>query len=323
MRDVEYFKQKVMDGYSITKNDALELLKQPLSDLTDSADQIRHNFCGNKFDVCTIINVKSGKCYEDCKFCAQSAYYNTNTSQFDLLTREQLKSKTLDIYRMGFKRVSYVSSGRTVRDDEFETVVQTIRELKEEYEDIKLCVSLGLLTKGQIEMLEQSGADRLHNNLETSEEFFKQICTTHAYKDKLNCLSLVDNENLKICSGGIFGVGESFEDRIDLALQLRQLNVKSIPINILNPIEGTPLENSKVLSNDEVCRIVAIFRFINPDSFIRLAGGRLLLDDYGRKSFQSGANAAILGDMLTTRGVQYGHDIEMIKQLGFQISYDI
>ena len=323
MQDVEYFKDKVINGHNITKDDALKLLKIPFNDLTKSANQIRQHFCGNKFDVCTIINVKSGKCNEDCKFCAQSVYYNTNISQFPLLTKKQLKSKTLDIYNAGFKRISYVSSGRKINNKEFETIAETIKELKEDFEDIKLCISLGLLTKKQIEILERNGVDRLHNNLETSEEYFKQICTTHTYQDKLNCLNLVDNDDIKICSGGIFGVGENFEDRIDLALQLRRLKVKSIPINILNPIKGTPLENNKILSNEELCKIVAIFRFINPTSYIRLAGGRLLLEDYGRKSFQSGANAAILGDMLTTKGVQFNHDIKMIKELGFQISYDI
>lgn len=323
MQEAEHYKEKVINGYNITKNDAIELLKMPFNDLTNCANQIRQHFCGKNFDVCTIINVKSGKCGEDCKFCAQSVYHDTNISQFPLLTKKELISKTLDIYKTGFKRISYVSSGRNIQNNEFETIVESIKELKDDYEDIKLCVSLGLLTKKQIELLEDNGVDRLHNNLETSEEYFKKICTTHTYKDKLNCLDLVDNENLKICSGGIFGLGESMEDRIDLALQLRSLKVRSIPINILNPIKGTPLENNTILSNEELCKIVAIFRFINPNSYIRLAGGRLLLEDYGRKSFQSGANAAILGDMLTTKGVQYTQDIKMIKELGFHISYDI
>lgn len=323
MQDLEYYKEKVINGYRITKEDALNLLEMPFDDLTVSANQIRQHFCGNKFDVCTIVNVKSGRCSEDCIFCAQSLNSNTDISQFPLLTKEQLKSKTSDIYETGLKRISYVSSGRNISDNEFETIMGAVMELKEEFDDINLCVSLGLLTEKQIELLETNGVDRIHNNLETSEEYFNQICTTHTYNDKLNCLSLINNENIKICSGGIFGVGESFEDRINLALKLRSLNVKSIPINILNPIQGTPLENSKPLSNQELCKIVSIFRYINPSSYIRLAGGRLLLDDFGRKAFKSGANAAIIGDLLTTKGVQYNYDVKMIKELGFQISYDI
>lgn len=323
MNDVEYYKQKVIDGENITEDDAINLLKLPFNDLVNGANNIRQHFCGNKFDVCTIINVKSGRCSEDCKFCAQSLYSKTDISKFPLLTKEQLKNKTLDIYKIGLKRISYVSSGRNIKDEEFETILEAVKELKDEYEDIKLCVSLGLLTKKQVLLLEENGVDRLHNNLETSEEYFGEICTTHTYKDKLNCLNLVNNENLKICSGGIFGVGESFEDRIDLALKLRSLNVKSIPINILNPIGGTPLEKKEPLSNVELCKIVAIFRFINPSSYIRLAGGRLLLDDYGHKAFKSGANAAIIGDLLTTKGVQYNYDIRMIEELGYEITYDI
>ena len=323
MQDLEYYIEKVINGYQITKEDALNLLEMPFDDLTVGANQIRQHFCGNKFDVCTIINVKSGWCSEDCKFCAQSLNSNTDISQFPLLTKEQLKTKTLDIYETGLKRISYVSSGRNISENEFEIIIESVTELKEEYDDINICVSLGLLTEKQIEMLETNGVDRIHNNLETSEQYFKQICTTHTYNDKLNYLSSVNNENIKICSGGIFGVGESFEDRIDLALKLRSLNVKSIPINILNPIPGTPLENNKPLSNQELCKIVAIFRYINPSSYIRLAGGRLLLDDFGRKAFKSGANAAIIGDLLTTKGVQYNYDVKMIKELGFKISYDI
>ena len=134
---------------------------------------------------------------------------------------------------------------------------------------------------------------------------------------------MIDNENLMICSGGIFGMGESFEDRIDLALQLRDLGVKSIPINVLNPIKGTPVENNEILSNDEVCRLIAIFRFINPDAFIRMAGGRALLGDNGRKAFQSGSNAGIIGNMLTTDGVEIDEDLKLLDELGYELTYSI
>ena len=239
------------------------------------------------------------------------------------MSYDEIKERSLAIYNSGFKRISYVASGRKVTKKDFETISHLIEELKEEKKDIKICVSLGLLTKDQISLLNDAGVDRIHNNLESSRDYFKEICTTHSYDEKLDTLDMIHDENVMICSGGIFGMGESFEDRIDLALQLRQFNVKSIPINVLNPITRTPVENNEILSNDETCRIIAIFRFINPDAYIRMAGGRALLGDNGRKAFQSGANAGILGNMLTTLGVDMEDDLKLLDELGFEIVYNI
>ena len=323
MYDVVELKDKVLNNYKVTKEDALNLIDVPLDGLTNAANEIRQSYCGNNFDACMLINVKSGRCSENCKFCAQSNHYDTDIETYPLLAKEELKEKSLAIYNAGFKRISYVASGRKVTNKDFETLSNLICNLKEECNDMKICVSLGLLTKDQIKRLNDVGVDRIHNNLESSREYFKEICTTHSYDEKLDTIELISNENVMICSGGIFGMGESFEDRIDLALQLREFGVKSIPINILNPIKGTPVENNEILSNDEACRIIAIFRFINPDAYIRMAGGRALLGDNGRKAFQSGANAGILGDMLTTEGVALKEDLKLLDDLGFEITYTI
>ena len=323
MFDVNELKDKVLDNYKVTKEDALNLIDVPLDDLTNAANEIRQSFCGNSFDACMLINVKSGRCSENCKFCAQSNHYNADIETYPLLTREELKEKSLAIYNAGFKRISYVASGRKVTNKDFETLSNLIGDLKEECNDMRICVSLGLLTRDQIKRLNDVGVDRIHNNLESSRDYFKEICTTHSYDEKIGTLKLINDESVMICSGGIVGMGESFEDRIDLALQLREFGVKSIPINVLNPIKGTPVENNEILSNDEVCRIIAIFRFINPDAYIRMAGGRALLGDDGRKAFQSGANAGILGNMLTTDGVELEDDLRLLDDLGFQISYTI
>ena len=323
MFDVNELKDKVLDNYKVTKEDALNLIDVPLDDLTNAANEIRQSFCGNSFDACMLINVKSGRCSENCKFCAQSNHYNADIETYPLLTREELKEKSLAIYNAGFKRISYVASGRKVTNKDFETLSNLIGDLKEECNDMRICVSLGLLTRDQIKRLNDVGVDRIHNNLESSRDYFKEICTTHSYDEKIGTLKLINDESVMICSGGIFGMGESFEDRIDLALQPREFGVKSIPINVLNPIKGTPVENNEILSNDEVCRIIAIFRFINPDAYIRMAGGRALLGDDGRKAFQSGANAGILGNMLTTDGVELEDDLRLLDDLGFQISYTI
>ena len=323
MFDVNELKDKVLNNYKVTKEDAMNLIDIPLDDLTNAANEIRKSFCGNSFDACIIINVKSGRCSENCKFCAQSNHYDTDIEIYPLLSKEELKERSLAICNSGFKRISYVASGRKVTKKDFETISDLIEELKQENKDIKICVSLGLLTNDQIAELKDAGVDRIHNNLESSRNYFKEICTTHSYDEKLDTIEMIHDENVMICSGGIFGMGESFEDRIDLALQLRQFNVKSIPINVLNPIKGTPVENNEILSNDETCRIIAIFRFINPDAYIRMAGGRALLGDNGRKAFQSGANAGILGNMLTTRGVEMDDDLKLLDELGFEIVYNI
>ena len=321
--NIEDFTQKVLDGYMPTRDDAYRLLDVDLDMLCHQADRIRRHFCQDYFDVCTIINIKSGNCSEDCRFCAQSVYYDTDIDHYPLLSCEELKKQTLDVYRQGLKRISYVASGPRLNDDEFRRIHDVITSIKDMHDDIYLCVSLGFLSDVQVRLLEQAGVDRIHNNLETSKTYFSSVCSTHTYNQKLDTLETVDKSNIKICSGGIFGLGESWTDRIDLALQLRKLNVRSIPINILNPIKKTPLENNKILSNRQVCRIVAIFRFINPNAYIRLAGGRLLLEDKGRMAFQSGANAAILGNMLTTTGPRYMDDLEMIEKLGYNITNTI
>lgn len=323
MFDVNELKDKVLNNYKVTKEDAMNLIDVPLDDLTNAANEIRQSFCGNLFDACMLINVKSGRCSENCKFCAQSNHYDTDIEIYPLLSKDELKERSLAIYNSGFKRISYVASGRKITKKDFETISNLIEELKEEKKDIKICVSLGLMTNDQIAELRDAGVDRIHNNLESSRDYFKEICTTHSYDEKIDTLEMIHNENIMICSGGIFGMGEDFEDRIDLALQLREFNVKSIPINVLNPIKGTPVENNEILSNDETCRIIAIFRFINPDAYIRMAGGRALLGDNGRKAFQSGANAGILGNMLTTQGVEMDDDLKLLEELGFEIVYNI
>ena len=180
-------------------------------------------------------------------------------------------------------------------------------------------MSFGLLGEAQFQKIKEAGASRVHCNLESSRNYFPQICTTHTYVEKLAALRAAKRVGLSVCSGGIMGLGETMEDRIDMALAIRDLGVKSIPVNLLNPIKGTPYEKNRILTNDELCRIVAIFRFMIPDGDIRLAGGRGLVGDRGEKCFQSGANAAISGDMLTTAGITVATDMALVKKLGYEV----
>lgn len=310
---------EVLQGKEISKEEALKLVTAPLQDLCSYADEIRKHFCGNTFDMCTIINGKSGRCSENCKYCAQSAHYCTKIEEYPLLDSDTIVEQAHYNDDRGVLRYSIVTSGKALNDAEIENVCQSIRRIKEET-NVKVCVSFGLLNAKQFEKIKQAGVERVHNNLETSRNNFPNVCTTHTFDDKIKAIKSAQSVGLNVCSGGIMGLGETMEDRIDLALSVRELGIKSIPINLLNPIPNTPYENNPILTNDEMCRIVAIFRFINPKSFIRLAGGRGLLEDFGKRCFQSGANAVISGDMLTTtNGMTIEKDIQMVKSLGYEV----
>lgn len=310
--------KQIIGGKAISYKEALLLINTDLKELKQGADQIRRHYCGNGFDLCSIINGKSGRCSEDCKYCAQSSHYSTNIKTYDLIDENEAISMALYNQNKGVKRFSIVTSGRTVNDKEFDQLANIYHNLKQSCH-ISLCASLGLLNREQFQKLKKLGVQRYHNNLETSRNYFKNICTTHTYDQKIMTIKNAKAAKLEICSGGIMGMGESWQDRIDLAFTLKDLEVKSIPINILNPIANTPLEHQKPLSKEEVERIFAIYRFINPDATIRMAGGRGLFDDHGISVFKSGANGAITGDMLTTPGITIDEDQRIIKELGFEV----
>ena len=313
---INKLKNKILSGYNITYNEALSLIETPLNELLEAADEIRKHFCSNIFDICSIINAKSGKCSENCKFCAQSAHYKTNISEYPLLDKETIIKNALYMAEKGVLRFSIVTSGRALTDNDVEILADTIKEIKSK-SNISICASLGLLTDENFKKLKDAGLERVHNNLETSENFFSSVCTTHTFDDKINALKVALQSGLSVCSGGIIGLGESMQDRIDLAFSLKELGIKSVPLNILSPVKGTPYENNKPLSEEEILKTISIFRFILPDAFIRLAGGRAFLSDKGKKAFLSGANAAITGDMLTTYGISVDTDMQIIKETGY------
>lgn len=313
----EYAKEKVLSGECIDKTDALELAKEPLDKLSEAADEIRSHFCGSGFDLCSIINAKCGKCSENCRYCAQSAHYFTEAEQYPLISPETAAEKAAENEHAGILRFSLVTSGRALSDSEVDQACEIIKKIREK-SSISVCGSFGLLNEAQFRRLKDAGLSRVHNNLESSRNFFPQVCTTHTYDDKLNSIRAAQAAGLNVCSGGIMGLGETMEDRIDLALELRGLGILSIPLNMLNPIPGTPMGSRPVMSKDEMQRICAIFRFINPKASIRLAGGRMLMGDSGESCFRSGANAAITMNMLTTSGITIKEDMEMLKKLNYK-----
>lgn len=317
MNLTEELKEKVISGQQLTRQEAIALSSAPLPGLRKAADEIREYFCGSSFDLCTIKNGKCGRCSEDCKYCAQSSHYHTAcTESYPLLSGRELLKEAKTNEKHGVLRFSIVTSGRRLSDREVDAMCENIRMIREET-SLKVCISFGLLKKEQFIKLKEAGASRVHCNLETSARFFKEVCSTHTYEDKIKTLKAARQAGLSLCSGGILGLGETMEDRIDMVLTARELGIKSIPINLLNPIPGTPYEKNIPLSNQEACRSIALFRFLIPDGSIRLAGGRGLLKDKGLACFQSGANAAISGDMLTTAGITTKTDLGMLHNLGY------
>lgn len=315
---VQKYKQMVLDGQLLGKAEAIALAQMPLEALCAAADEIRCHFCGNQFDLCTIINAKSGRCSEDCKYCAQSSWYHTAAESYPLLETAALLEQAQYNDKKGVPRYSIVTSGRSLSQQEIAQLCDSIPVIKENT-GISVCVSLGLLEEAQFLQLKRAGVSRVHNNLESSRRYFADVCTTHSYDEKIQTIRAAQRAGLAVCSGGIVGLGETMEDRIDLALTLRELGIKSVPVNLLNPVAGTPYAQNEKLSNEELRRIVAIFRFLLPDAFIRLAGGRGMLPDKGRSCFTSGANAAISGDMLTTSGITIEQDLALLQELHYEV----
>ena len=316
MSIVTDLKEKVLNGGLIDKSEAMQLWEVDYDELCSAANEIREKFCSNNFDICTIVNGKSGKCSENCKFCSQSSFYHTCAGEYPLLDKESIVKEAMNNAEQGMLRFSIVTSGRRLNDNEVDIMCDVIREIRKNT-DISVCASFGLLNEEQYRKLKDAGVARIHNNIETSENNFPNVCTTHTFSDKINAIKAAQKAGLDICSGGIMGLGENNEDRVNMAFTLRELNVKSIPVNMLNPIPGTPFENNKKLTEKDMCRICAVYRFILPDVFIRLAGGRGLMENKGRDCFLSGANAAISGNMLTTSGITFETDLALLKELNF------
>lgn len=319
---IKEIKKKVLEEKDITFEEAMRLStideKEDLEQLCSSANKVREIFLGKKIDLCTIMNAKSGRCSEDCKFCTQSAHYKTDVDVYGLVSKESVIKLAKENESEGVNRFSLVTSGRGLDGIDFEKVLDIYEVLNKELK-MDLCASLGIINYGQFVKLKDKGITMYHHNLETSRGYYKNICTTHSYDERIDTINAAKKAGLDICSGGIIGLGESFEDRINLAFELKELGVKSIPINILNPIKGTPLENAKSLSQEEILKTIAIFRLINPEAFIRLAAGRNLINEFGKDCFNSGANATITGNYLTTSGNKICDDMKMIKELKLEV----
>lgn len=321
--DMTTLADEIIAGRRIIRQDDLNMfLTCNLRELCKGADRIREHFIGDKVDLCSIINGRSGKCPEDCKYCAQSAHNHTKCEIYDFLPEEKLVDACKLNESEGVDRFSIVTSGRALSGEEFEKAIHAYETMHAECK-IDLCASMGFLNAEQLHRLHEAGVTSYHHNIETSKRNFPNICTTHTYEQKLETLKLVKEEGMCACSGGIIGMGEAWEDRLDMAISLAELGIDSIPINALMPIEGTPLENQPQLTEDEILRTIAFFRYINPEANIRLAAGRALLTNDGESAFQSGASATITGNMLTTAAcATIRSDKQMLESLGRDVTPD-
>jgi biotin synthase len=312
--------QKIKDGKNIDFDLAYQLATTtPADELFEAADHIRRYLHEDAFDLCSIINAKSGKCSEDCRFCAQSAHYDAEITTYDIISTDEAVTQAKESDSNYVERISLVTAGREASHDELNQYGAIYKELQEST-DLRFCASMGMLTHEKARILKSYGVERYHCNLEACKAFFSKICSTHTWEEKVETIKIAQEEGLEVCSGGIFGMGETLKHRLELAFELRELEIYSIPINVLTPIANTPFEGYTPLSLSDVLISVAAFRFINPQAIVRLAGGRNQLGEEQFSSFQAGANGAIVGNYLTTAGNKLEDDLQEIKKLGYKFN---
>ena len=312
--------EKVMDGGEITQEEAKSLIRTKDEDtmlLLAMADKIRQKFNGNAVDFCAIINARSGHCQENCKFCAQSGWYHTGVKEYPLRSPEDLLREAKQAEAYGAERFGIVTSGRGQSDPvQFASIVEAVKRISKEMK-LSVCCSLGLLTEEQLKTLKAAGCQRIHCNLETAKRHFPAICTTHTYEEKEAHIRRIQQAGLEVCSGGIFGLGETEEDRIDMAFALREHHVTSVPLNIFNPIPGTPFGKNKPPKPIEILRMFAMYRFILPHAIMRVCAGREnSLRDMQAFALSAGLNGAMIGGYLTIAGRSPERDKQMAVDMG-------
>lgn len=312
----------VLDGQSVTRDQALALLHTPddqILDLLSAGFRIRERYFGKTVQLYFLMNAKSGLCPEDCHYCSQSKISTAPVPKYNILKRDKLMDAAKVASENGAKTYCLVISARGPNEREMNAVEQIVPEIKAKY-DLDICACLGLLSREQADRLKAAGVDRVNHNLNTSEDYYADICTTHTYADRVETLKHVRDAGMEMCSGGIIGMGEKLEDIVSMAFDLRDLGVKSIPLNFLNAIDGTPLQGNEDLTPQDCLRALAMFRFVNPDRELRISGGR----EIHLRSLQPlglyVANSLFVGDYLTTKGQAPQEDYDMIRDMGFEVT---
>ncbi len=323
--DILALKDRVMQGGEITFAEALALIElrdpQLVDVLLEAAREMTFHFNSDTPGLCSLLNAKSYLCGEDCGFCAQSVRFETRVDRYQLMPVEEVVKAAKEFERKGAHNFCVVTSGGELSDEEFEKIIEIYQRLQKETK-LNLDGSLGFLSAGKVQRLKAAGVRRFNSNLQSSREFYPKIVTTHSYDKRLETLRLLQEGGMEICSGGILAMGETAQDRVSLAFELKPYQPHCLPMNVLNPRPGTPLENVPPADPMDMVKTIAVYRFIHPRANIKLAGGRetALGDEYQEKALQGGANGLIIGGYLTTEGNPIQKDFEMLKRAGFQPS---
>ncbi|MSR77368.1 MAG: biotin synthase BioB [Candidatus Omnitrophica bacterium] len=320
---IQELKEKVLSGLEVSFEDAIKLIEIEKQDdidaLLEAAREINFHFNSKEPGLCALINAKSYLCAEDCGFCSQSVRFDTRVNRYKLMSPEEVLESAKAFERKGTKNFCIVTSGGELNDKEFEQILDIYQLLKKETA-LNLDGSLGFLNPERVERLKEVGLRRFNSNLQSSREFYPEIVSTHTYDKRIETLEMLQRGDVEICSGGILGMGETREDRVKLAFELKPFAPHCLPMNILNPRPGTPLEEQPAPDPMEMIKTIAVFRFIHPKANIKLAGGREvnLGDGYQEKSLKGGANGLIIGGYLTTEGNPIQADVDMLKRAGFE-----
>lgn len=302
----------------MNKDKLLELYNLPIDELVEMSSSVTKENFSNEVEFCSIISAKTGKCKENCKYCSQSAHNKAKIEVHPLLSIEEVKNAALSAKENGATRFCVVTSGTSPEKEDFPKILEMIKEVAN-IEGLHSCCSLGLLDEEQVKQIKDAGCERYNHNINTAESYHGEICTTHNFKDRIRTVKLVQKHGIETCTGVIIGMGETREQRVEMALELDELNPKSVPINFLNPIEGTPLENThSAIDEEEILRTICIFRIALPKSLLRYAGGRTtrFSEEYQKLGIKAGINALLVGNYLTTTGSSPEEDVELIKQQG-------
>lgn len=310
-------KNKVLNGEDISIDEARKIVShENIDELRCAANEIREKFCGNVIDTCSIINARSGLCSENCKWCSQSRHFKTGIEEYEFVDEDELMKLAKYNDSRGIRRLSLVTSGRKVNKKDIAHFCDNYKKLSSET-GLYLCASMGLIGEEELQMLKDAGVRRYHCNLETSSSYFGQLCSTHTSEDKKKTIRSARRQGMEICCGGIIGMGETMEHRLEFAFELKELEVDSVPVNILQPIKGTPLEYMPLISYEEIMRTIAVFRFILPGVVLRYAGGRARLPkEIQVKILLGGMNGAMIGDLLTTIGNRIDEDYKLFESIG-------
>lgn len=318
MYNIHTLKEKVLAGQLLTDDEAYALPSFGSSELREAAAEITAAMCPAEFEPCSIINARSGRCSENCKWCAQSAHHNAKCEIYDLVDHKECIEAARYNHERGVKRFSLVASGKKVSGDSLRRMCAMLSEIRRDV-GIEVCASMGLLGRDELQQLKDAGVKRYHCNLETTPSHFATLCTTHTIDDKLATIHAAHSLGMEVCSGGIIGMGETMRQRVEFALTLRKAQPVSIPVNVLSPIPGTPLGDTPLISEDEILDSVAIIRLIHPTVQIRFAGGRARMSKEAQlQAMRIAVNSGIVGDLLTTIGSSIAEDKELAREAGYK-----